>query len=243
MSKFTLQLYRHFYDNLPPLLPAELCRQIEKSLLGFEQASSVALEELENEIIKFGYNVWPYWQAYQEFMEQAVIKTGHDYVLAHLSDELKEKYLDLKNYGAVWHDFYLGRPAEIFESEHRVELAMAMVEATQKIKNTVGLEIRGLGREQYLRRVEDYNLLLQKIVLEVEALKKMAEQEKEHLSLAEQIRAKIIDIEHGLCFLGRQLEWHDIKNAREFFVGRRAELNRLKGIHIPKKIDFYGEEE
>ena len=242
MSQHTLALYRHFYENLPPLFPEELSELMKYSLEKFEQADEVGLEEIEKEMVKFGFHVWPFRQAHQEFVDKAIDKMGDHFLLPHLDDkELQQKYQDLRDYGASWHDIYHGRPAEMFDSEQRVDLTEALVLAKQKLHDFVKQEILGLGREKYLGRVEKYTGTLEEIKKELDELKVVAEETEDHPLVVDHIKEKIKDVEHSLCLLGQELKYHEIKNAKEFFEGRKEELQRLRGIHEPKKIDFYNE--
>lgn len=239
MSQHTLAIFRHLYENLPPLFPAEVAMEIKDSLENFEQAEEVILEDLEKTMIKYGYHVWPYHQAHKEFIIKIETRLGDHFLLPYLSEAAQEKYNEFKNYGGSWHELYLGRPAEFFTGEERVELSQALVEAKRKLREYVKQDIQGVSREEYLARVEKYHQILADMERELAILRKLADQEENHPALADQIRAKVNDIEHSLCLLGKELQYHELYNAKDFFSGRKEELARLKGIDVPKEIDFY----
>lgn len=239
MSQHTLAIFRHLYENLPPLFPSDTAQEIRDSLESFEQAEDVVLADLEETMIKFGYHVWPYHQAHKEFIARAEIKLGDHFLLPYLSERTQARYNEFKDYGGDWRELYSGRPAGFFNYDERAELSRALVEAKNKLKEYVEGNIKGVSREEYLDRVEKYHQILADMEVELEGLKKLAEQERDHSALAAQISAKVEDIEHSLCLLGKELRYHELYNAKDFFIGRREELARLKGIDTPKEIDFY----
>ena len=79
---------------------------------------------------------------------------------------------------------------------------------------------------------------VQEFKKELAELRQLAKDE-DHTELASQIYARIEAIEHSFGHLGQELQHHDILNAVEFFQGRKKELQRMRGIDIPKWIDFY----
>lgn len=241
MSQHTLTIFRHLYENLPPLFPPEVAQEIKESLEDFEQTREVILEDLEKAMIKYGYHVWPYHQAYKEHIFKAEAELADHFLLPYLSEGTQKKYIEFKNYGGGWHELYSGRPAEFFDHDERVELAQALVEAKNKLREYVRQDITGVSRNEYLTRVKKYHQILEDMEVELGNLREMADQEEDHPALADQIRAKVNDIEYSLCLLGKELRYHELYGAKDFFVGRKEELARLKGIDIPKEIDFYNQ--
>jgi len=243
MTQHTLALFRHLHDNLPPLFPDELAEVLKYSLNKFEQAEEVNLEELENEMVGFGYQVWPYRQAHLEFVDSTIDKMGDNFLLPYLEDEsLQKKYLDLRDYGASWNDIYHGGSAESFDHTERFKLSEALVKVKKKIHDFVKQEILGVSKEKYLKRVKKYTDILNELKLELDDLRQLAIEQQDQPMLADHIKERIKDAEHSLCLLGSELKYHEIKNAKEFFEGRKIELQRLRGIHEPQKIDFYNED-
>jgi len=238
MSKHTLQIFRHLGNNLPPLFPDELAQNLRLSLESFENRDDFLLEDLEKEMIKHGFNVWPFYKAHKDFLDKAIEEMGDHFLEPQLSDSTKDKYTDFKNYGGDWHDIYSGRAAEYFEPEERVDIGRALVETKNKLKDYVKQDIHGLSKDRYLERVNKYHFILAEIKNELDVLRDLAAKE-DHEALAEQIQAKIEDIEHSFAHLGKELQYHEIFNAVEFFRGRKNKLARLRGIDIPKKIDLY----
>jgi hypothetical protein len=87
--------------------------------------------------------------------------------------------------------------------------------------------------------VEDFKVMLAEIKNNLENLRKLADGEEEHPSLAQEIAAKVREFEYGLCLLGPEINYEAVCKTEEFFRGRKTELNRFKGINIPMQIDWY----
>ncbi|MFH1790201.1 MAG: hypothetical protein ABH832_04015 [bacterium] len=238
MSEHTLDLFRRLYNHVENLIPDDLAEQMSASLKNFEKQDEPSLEEVERHMIDHGYEVWPYWQAYKEFLHRAEEQLYDHFLVPHLGDATAKKVKEYGDYGGGWHDLYFGKPADFFDSEERVELMTALVEARNKMREHVHMQIKGVEQENYLQRVGKYREIMMEMRTEIEDLRKMAGKE-DHSALAGQMRAKVQDIEHSLCTLGQELKYHELKNAKEFFEGRKQELGRLRGIDIPKNIDFY----
>ena len=85
------------------------------------------------------------------------------------------------------------------------------------------------------------SVLISALEKAAEDMKEMAEKESDHPNLANEIRARVRSFEEGLCLLGAELRHEDVEQAVDFFAGRKQDLNRLRGIHVPLEMDFYGE--
>lgn len=235
----TIKLFWHLYDNLPPLFPPEIAIQFKNELENLIVAQGVGLPEIESKMIGFGYAVWPWNQAYKYFLSSVEEKLGEHFFLPKLSDGLREKYLAFKDFGGTLADLKCGRPASFFTSEERVELCVALVETRTVLRNYLDRELVGVGKKQYLAKVEEYKILLEKIKINLEILRDLVKNESEHEVLTVEINGQIRDFEHGLCWLGSELDVEAVCRAKDFFAGRKIELSHWRGINIPMQIDFF----
>ena len=209
------------------------------ALSHLENDQTVSLEEIEDTMIKFGYEVWPWNQAYKEFLAVAETRVGEHFLLPKLTPELQQKYHDFKLYGGTLRDLHSGRPADYFTSEQRGELCVALVEMQRELRAYVNRELVGIEKVRYLRRVNEFQKVLEEIKATLNHLRELADKEQDHPNLANEIREKVRVFEHGLCLLGPELEYEAVCAAPEFFHGRKHELNRLRGIHRSVEVDFY----
>lgn len=230
------------YNHLPPLFPAEAALSMKNELNNLANQPGVSLQEVEDKMTRFGYLIWPWNQAYKFFLAAVEEKLGEHFFLPKLSDGLREKYLNFKDFGGALKDLQTGRPASFFTSEERSELCAVLVEMRRELRSYLDRELVGIGRAQYLDKVEEYQDLLEKIKLNLDALRDLARNEGDHPVLAEEIKGRIKDFEYGLCWLGAELNYEAVCQAKDFFAGRKVELSRLRGINIPMQIDFFTKE-
>ena len=93
----TIQLFRHLYNTIPPLVPDDLKTKMAHALNHLENDQTVTLEEVEATMIAFGYDLWPWNQAYKEFLATSESAVGEHFLLPKLSKSLQEKYYLLVN--------------------------------------------------------------------------------------------------------------------------------------------------
>ncbi|TSC84307.1 MAG: Uncharacterized protein G01um101413_602 [Parcubacteria group bacterium Gr01-1014_13] len=234
----TIKLFWHLYDHLPPLFPEEVALEMKNELENLDQ-SGLSLEKIENKMIKFGYEIWPWNQAYKHFLDIARDQVGEHFLLPQMSPGLHKKYLDFKVYGGGLKDLETGRAAIFFTPEERAELCTELVNMRVQLTDYVSRDLIGVNKNKYFEKIEEYEKLLQKIKSNLDSLRSMVVKEEAGSVLAGEINSKIRDFEHGLCLLGTELDYEAVCQAPDFFAGRKVELSRLRGIHIPMQIDFF----
>jgi hypothetical protein len=100
-------------------------------------------------------------------------------------------------------------------------------------------DLIGVNKKKYFEKIDEYEKLMEKIKLNLNSLRAMVAKEEKGSALAMEINSKIRDFEHSLCLLGTELDYEAVCQAPDFFTGRKVELSRLRGIHIPMRIDFF----
>ncbi len=235
----TIQLFRHLYNTIPPLFPENTAAKMQHALAHLETDQTITLTEVEDTMIRFGYEVWPWNQAYREFLAVTETLMGEHFLLPKLSHELEHKYHSFKTYGGSLRDLHSGNPAEFFTGEERSQLCVALVEMQMELRNYTDHEIKGVSKVKYLRRVNEFKDVLDEIKTHLSHLMELAQKEQDHPTLADEIRAKVKGFEYGLCLLGPELDYEAVCQSAEFFKGRKHDLNRMQGIHAPVDVDFY----
>lgn len=235
----TLQLFHLFYDHLPPLVPQDIVLAMKKEIDALEANRQATVSDVEDSMIRFGYAVWPWNQAYKYFLQIVEDRLGEHFLLPTMSQSLREKYLNFKTFGGTLADLHSGRPASFFSLEERGELCEKLVEMRLQLRAHLDRELIGMNKKQYLDKVRECQHLLEKIKSHLDSLRKFVEKEEEGSVLAREIEVKIKDFEHSLCLLGTEMDYEAVCQAHDFFAGRKVELSRLRGIHIPMQIDFY----
>jgi hypothetical protein len=237
----TISLFRRLYDHLPPLLPEETKEKMGHALNHLEHDQTITLEEVEDTMIKFGYEVWPWNQAYKEFLALAENKVGEHFLLPKLGRGLRIAYRQFKEEGGTIRDLHSGNPAKYFTPEERTELCQGLIALQGELRLYVASEITGIEKKHYLQRVGEFKDLLENIEQTLEHLRNLADTEQDHPTLADEIRSQVRAFEHGLCLLAPELNYEAVCQSVDFFHGRKQHLTRMKGIHHPAKVDFYAQ--
>lgn len=235
----TISLFRYLYEHLPPLFPEEDKVKMKHALEHLENDPTVSMDSLEDMMVAFGYLVWPWTQAHQEFLALAEGEVGEHFLLPRLSPGLQEKYIEFKAYGGTLRDMYSGRSAEYFESEERNELCVAFVDMQNDLREFVDRKIVGVEKKKYLQRVEDFKKVLKEIRGKLNEMVVLSEREQDHPNLANEIRERVRMFEHGLCHLAPSPDHEAVCQSVDFFHGRKRDLNRMRGAHLIPEIDFY----
>lgn len=235
----TINLFWHLYNHLPPLFPAEVALEMKKELENLASQPNISLEEIEDKMVKFGYEIWPWNQAYKHFLDVATDQLGEHFLLPRMSDSLREKYLVFKGCNGTLRDLQTGKAAGFFTSEERAELCAELVDMHLQLREYVNRDLVGINKKLYFSKIEEYEKLLNKIESSLESLRDMVAKEEEGSVLVGEINSKIRDFEHSLCLLGTELDFDEVCQAPDFFAGRKTELSRLRGINIPLQIDLY----
>lgn len=234
----TISLFAQLVDNLPPLLPEDLVYKIRRELKNI-QAEPVSLSQLEEKMIEIGYEIWPWSQAFREFEKLTEEKIGEEFLLANLNPSLQNKYFEYLNLGMTLKDIHSGRTASYFNDEERLEMTQALIEMDILVREFATREVVGMKKENYLAKIEEFKNILLEIRSGLERLRHLAEKENDHPMLANEITERVRSFEHGLCWLAPSFDHEEVARAHDFFVGRKQDLNRLRGIHNTIKIDFY----
>lgn len=73
--KHTIFIFKHLHRNLPPLFPEATKREMADVFERFEE-NPTTLDDLEEQMLKFGYEIWPWNNAYREFFASCKQRMG-----------------------------------------------------------------------------------------------------------------------------------------------------------------------
>jgi len=237
----TIYLFRYLFEHLPPLFPDEDRTKMRHALEHLEKDPTVPIASLEDTMVSFGYLAWPWNQAYQEFLAIAEGEVGEHFLLPKLSAGLQVKYQEFKAYGGDLRELHSGRPADYFTSEDRAELCGAFVDMQRDLREFVNRKIISTDKKKYLSRVDNFKKVLEEIRGKLNEMVALSEREQDHPNLADEIRARVRSFEHGLCHLAPNPEFEAVCQSVDFFHGRKKDLNRMRGVHVPIEVDFYND--
>lgn len=235
----TIDIFRRLYAHIPPLFPSDVAEKMGHALEHLERDETITVAEVEDTMIRFGYELWPWNQAYREFLVLAESQVGEHFLLPKLNKSLRGRYLDFKRYGGDLRELHSGRPADFFSPEERGELCGALVDLQHELRHYVDRSLIGLEKTRYLRRVNEFKGVLAEIQKQLDVLNKLAESEQDHPTLADEIRSSVRHFQYGLCLLGPDLDYDAVCRMPEYYRGRKQDLNRMRGIHVPAEVEFY----
>lgn len=159
----TIDIFHRLYTHLPPLFPGEIAEKMGHALEHLEHDETITVSEVEDTMINFGYQLWPWNQSYREFLVLAESQVGEHFLFPKLNKELKHKYLDFKRYGGDLRELHSGRPADFFTAEERGALCGALVDLQRELRHYVDRSLIGLEKTRYLRRVNEFKTVLDEI--------------------------------------------------------------------------------
>lgn len=234
----TVAIFHYLASTAPPLVPDALIETMHQALEHFSGHSEATLEELERVMISYGFELWPYTQAFKEILLDNEHTMGEQFLLPKLPAALKSAYLNFKKSGGDVSSLRTGAAAHYFNSAERVVLCGAVVEMEKNLRDFATQQVVGPSRRHYLSRVAHYKLKLKTIQKHVDALRSLADSEDEHPVLAQEIRERITSFEQGLCMLGPELSYDTMCEAVEYFKGRKTHLNHFKHLYQPKQFIY-----
>ncbi len=163
-----------------------------------------SLNDLEDVMVNFGYEAWPWNKAYREFFVNCEKRMGGHFL----------------------------------SSKSDLAINEALFAIQSDLRALTNQEILSTERANYLRRVEEYGKIAASVQKIISGLRQMAEAVSDHPVLADEIRSKVKGFEHSLCGIGPELDCLAVEKSPEFFEGRKAELNHLRGINNSVVINF-----
>lgn len=222
MSEYTSLFLEKLYFNLPPLVPQEIKIELENILeeLAREPRSTT---EVEDVIIGFQKEIWPYTQTFEEIVQRYVEEMGEALLLRKGSYELRRAYEKYKQ-TSTWASLYKGEGVHAFTVEERTELHELLVDIMCDVREFARQAALMSERANYLKRVRHYQERYAAIEHELGRLHHLAEHE-ENLDLAREIRQHARDFELSIASLGPAFDFEAMCNAHAHFVGRKKELS------------------
>lgn len=228
--KSTFSLFERFHSNLPPLFPEVTKQQIIADLDRLREVDSIDLPKIENIMVSYGYEAWPWNKAYQEHLKASEERVADHFVSSKLNSSTAERYEDFKLYGGTYRDLHSGRSASFFTPEEQAEIRDALVSCGTEVKDFTNREIVGAKKAKFLQRVGELQKNLSEIKQILGVLRNMAESEDDFPSLKNEIHARIKAFEHGLCLLGPEQNHAELPALVDHFRGRKEELRRLSTV-------------
>ncbi|KKQ27562.1 MAG: hypothetical protein US42_C0008G0073 [Candidatus Magasanikbacteria bacterium GW2011_GWC2_37_14] len=219
--KHTIEIFKKLFANLPPLVPPEVANEMEHALIHLQSDYLLTPEEMDNMVIAFGKKIWPYWKAFEEFYALYQGKLGEKFLLGKLSTGVKKHYILFKDHGADYKDLRMGKGAEFFSLEERMEFKGALVEIDNELRKYVQQEVLSVERTKYEDLIISFQTIFEDIEKRLGTLRLMAEDEAEHPQIASEIREQVKAFEFGLCLLGPHSRLSELVEFEDYYLERK----------------------
>ncbi len=226
MSNYTLLFLERLYFNLPPLVAEDVRINLEQVLEEFTREPR-PVAEVEDMIISFQKEIWPFTQAFEEIVQGYLEQMGENLLLRKGSYELRRAYEKYRQ-TATWASLYKGGGMQAFTVEERTELQKMLVDIICDVRNFAKQAALMNDRQLYEKRIKYYQERFAGIEYELGRLRELAQSE-ENIDLAREIRQHARDFELSVASLGPAFDFSAICNAHEHFVGRKKELS-VRGL-------------
>lgn len=226
----TLSLFRHLYVTLPPLFPEDTKQRMGECLARFQRDPDASVGEVEQIMVVFGYEVWPWSRAYHNFLDRIHGHAVDHFFLPKLAPSLADKCRSFIRCGGSFDDVRSGNAAEFFAEDERRELLGALINLHGAARQYASHQILGLDRRWYLERVREHLDRIAEMSEIVKNLRAEASREKSYPFLAAEMEDRARAFEHGLCHLGPEIDHDQMRRSLDIFRDYREHLQRMRGI-------------
>lgn len=222
MSEYTSLFLERLFFNLPPLVSTEVKVELQNILEELAREPR-AIVEVEDIIIGFQKEIWPYTQAFEEIVQRYVAEMGENLLIRKGSYELRRAYEKYRQ-NSTWENLYKGQEMTAFTVEERTELHQLLVDIMCDVRDFAKQAALMNDRRIYENRIKYYQERFAAIENELGRLRQLADSE-ENIDLAREIRQHARDFELSVASLGPTFDFEAMCNAHAHFVGRKKELS------------------
>ncbi len=217
--QYTLDLLKQVIDKAPKFFPEERRAKMLASFGEMKNDPSVPREKIEDAVIAFGKEIWPYRKAFWHVHDEARLEE-EQYIREKLSSSLKGKYEQFLSRGGRIEDIKKEAQLEdletFFTSDEMAEIVAAKLSAHDRVVAEVNSLCGGEKKDVCTGALEKYQKEMEEISELIGQLKKLAEQ-------SEQWQGEILDkvrvFEEGWSGIEREVEKSDVKGEIDYYLG------------------------
>jgi hypothetical protein len=221
--------------DVPPLVPSELKLELAHAIEEIKNNTKCSPKQseeynllrltIEDAIIEFGKELWPYRQAFKFFLQDVRHRLAEEYFVLHLDKPMKQWFLICKEHNCTLSELKNGSDSAIIHlsPEERNKIRHAFVETDINTRNAAAQEVLGLRREEYEKKISEFKMLQEDIIQHLDYLKQLAQNEKKHPSVAYELHALIREFELALCGLRPDNYLDQLHRVEEYIEGRKQE--------------------
>lgn len=216
--QFTLNLLRSLIEATPIAFSKQRKNEMMATYDGLQKNLTTDVREIEERIIEFGKEIWPYREAYQELYELYGRAEEEEDLKKMLPEELRPKYEKfIAEKGNI--EQVRGKALDLelyFTPDERVEIVNAELSAHDKAHKELERSIAGENQEEYFASLEKFRKRQEEINEKLKELRALAEKSEKWKS---EILEKVRTFEEGFGYLERPITLLDIKGEIEYYLG------------------------
>jgi len=217
--QFTLGLLLAMIQKMPVTFPAGKKEAMEKQYEECKKDKKIACGKVENLLVSFGREMWPYQKAWQELYEKYGRVREAEYFEKQLPEALHHKYFacKVKGGGHCLREYRMcGLMETCFDPDEKFFLDETVIGALGKAKDEADKLVLGEKKSEYEKALEKWSAEQKKMETKIEELKKLAAAEPKWQA---EIKEKIKTIEHGWSIMERDINLSDIQQVIDFYKG------------------------
>lgn len=219
----TLVIFQKMHDSLSPLVPDTLRDALAEELASYHNDIEVNVAGLESTMAHHAHALWPYQRAFYEMRCTHEEDFGCKLLLQRVPRHVRSACEAFFDEGGTFHDVYCGKAMHLFPIDDRPRIAELLIELKNEIKKHVVQLIHTHQKSAYETRVQELQKIVDVMRGHLDTLHELADCEEDYPELADEIRAHVQAVEHGLTYLGPHIQCDAVARAPEHFAGRREE--------------------
>ena len=215
---YTLSILKHILNKTDhTLFPQERLEEMKKEYEKLEADSAVTQTQIEDMIIRFGKEIWPYQEGLEELYRRHGKAVEEARVKEKLNPQLKTKYEQFLSSGGSLSDFRQGSATELyFTPEEKFELGQAVLDAHATTLHEIASSCRADKQHECEEVIADHKQKLTRIEEKLKILKDLsARSEKWRPEIEDKIRT----FEESFGYLERTFHESDIDGAIDYYDG------------------------
>lgn len=217
--QYTLDLLKQVIDKAPKFFPEERKKEMEAELKILRADGNTPLTKIEDAIISFGREIWPYRKAFWRVHDEAKLEE-QQYIREKLSSALREKYETFLRKGGRIEDIRKEAQLEdletFFTSFELAELVEAKMNAHNRVVAEVDSLCSGSQKEVCVNALGEYTKEQKMIEELVGQLKALSDNSPKWQA---EILDKVRVFEEGWSGLEREVVADDVKGEIDYYLG------------------------
>lgn len=212
----TIDLMKTVIHKLPCVFPSDRHQAMEDAVARFERDPEAKLPDIENKLIEFGLELWPYCEAHDAFHKIHGAKKEKALMSASLSPTAKK---ELEAFIKEGGDIESMKDGEKFETFFSPEIRAELIDAEMKAHEQVHEEMERLMSTErradfdaLLRGYQDKMAAITNKIKELEALSARSPQ------WAAEIADKVKTFKEGFAYVERPATVDDVSREIQYYV-------------------------